>query len=95
MAKKRKAAPPVKEGESTDPAQRVPSNSDRIALENVSSDMTRLLDEQTFETMEEVNDFVHQFAGSRLISASATWWSQSPCLVHQRVAVRSGDGAWL
>ncbi len=65
MAKKRKATSPVKDGESTDPARRAPSVTDRRALEKVSSDMTRLLDEQSFETLEEVNDFVQQFAGAR------------------------------
>lgn len=38
---------------------------DRRALEKVSSDITRLLAEQSFETMEEANAFVSQFVGTK------------------------------
>jgi hypothetical protein len=40
---------------------------DRRALEKVSSDMTRLLAEQSFETMEEANEFISQFVGTKEI----------------------------
>lgn len=46
-----------------------PANSqpvaDRRALEKVSSDITRLLAEQSFETMEEANEFISQFVGTK------------------------------
>lgn len=38
---------------------------DRRVLEKVSSDITRLLAEQSFETMEEANDFIGQFVGTK------------------------------
>jgi tetratricopeptide (TPR) repeat protein len=38
---------------------------DRRALEKVSSDITRLLAEQSFETMEEANEFISQFVGTK------------------------------
>lgn len=38
---------------------------DRRALEKVSSDITRLLAEQSFETMEEANEFIGQFVGTK------------------------------
>src|SRR5215204_211012 len=38
---------------------------DRRALEKVSSDITRLLAEQSFETMEEANAFISQFVGTK------------------------------
>ena len=38
---------------------------DRRALERVSSDLTRLLAEQSFETMEEANEFINQFVGTK------------------------------
>src|SRR5215211_2010719 len=38
---------------------------DRRALEKVSSDITRLLAEQSFEMMEEANEFIGQFVGTK------------------------------
>src|SRR5215218_5059133 len=38
---------------------------DRRALERVSSDITRLLAEQSFETMEQANEFISQFVGTK------------------------------
>lgn len=38
---------------------------DRRALEKVSSDITRLLAEQSFETIEEANEFISQFVGTK------------------------------
>lgn len=38
---------------------------DRRALEKVTSDLTRLLDEQSFETIEEANEFISQFVGTK------------------------------
>jgi len=38
---------------------------DRRALERVSSDLTRLLAKQSFETMEEANEFINQFVGTK------------------------------
>lgn len=38
---------------------------DLRALEKVSSDITRLLAEQSFETMEEANEFIRQFVGTK------------------------------
>lgn len=65
MAKKRKANPQVKKGKSTTPGKKSQPVKDRRALEKLSSDLTRLLSEHSFETMEEMNEFVQQFVGSR------------------------------
>lgn len=43
----------------------MPSIADRRALERVSSDLTRLLAEQSCETMDEANNFIQQFGGSK------------------------------
>lgn len=40
---------------------------DRRALERVSSDLMRLLDEQSFETIEEANEFISQFVGTKYL----------------------------
>ncbi|MBA3767846.1 MAG: hypothetical protein H0W99_12840, partial [Acidobacteria bacterium] len=65
MATKRKAATRVKNDLSTDPAKKSQPISDQRAIEKVSSDMTRLFSEQSFETLEEANNFIQQFVGTR------------------------------
>jgi tetratricopeptide (TPR) repeat protein len=52
-------------GKSSAPPTNPRPVADRRALEKVSSDITRLLAEQTFETMEEANAFISQFVGTK------------------------------
>lgn len=55
QASKKSSAPPANPQPTTD----------RRALEKVSSDITRLLAEQSFETVEEANEFISQFVGTK------------------------------
>jgi tetratricopeptide (TPR) repeat protein len=50
---------------STAPSEEPQPVADRRALEKVSANLTRLLAEQSFETMEEANEFISQFVGTK------------------------------
>src|SRR4051812_25891806 len=71
MAKKRaswksKASADVRAGKQSSASAEGPRPvADRRALEKVSSDITCLLAEQSFETMEEANEFIGQFVGTK------------------------------
>lgn len=62
---KAKASADVRAGKTSAPSEEPQPVADRRAIEKVSSDITRLLAEQTFETMEEANEFISQFVGTK------------------------------
>jgi hypothetical protein len=60
------------------PSEEARPVADRRTLEKVTSDLTRLLDEQSFETIEEANEFISQFVGTKDLPSSErelTLWS--------------------